>query len=193
MKTIKKYALIGVALIAPLAAMANNPIVELKKSESKKSVLLEIGNSQEEAKITILDNNLQTLFKEEVYSNYSKSFNLEELAEGRYLFMVKMKDKSLKYTLDVDKSQLNILDTKEDAAYEIFQAKDGRLNLSLLNLERKPVLVNIINPDGYITHEDKFEGELTVERSYNFEKALKGTYEVVVVQGDNVYRQKIKN
>ena len=70
----------------------------------------------------------------------------------------------------------------------------GKVYLNYLNLDGNTVVVKVIDDEGRVLYAEKFTESPTIEKAFNFEKALKGTYsiEVAVLEGDRTYSESLK-
>ena len=185
----------------------DEPIVRLIVKETGKTLRLNINHNGEGAEIRIIDDNSKThYFQRCMLYNYTHEFDFQEFPQGNYFFSIKVKQKFFEYYFKIEETSLALLRNKEVVKHRltipkkeegfkkwIIQLRKNRLCLSLLNPEKKPVTVKIYNPNGDLTHQDSFRDRAKIERSYNFETALLGSYEIIVRQGNKTFRKIVKN
>ncbi len=76
-----------------------------------------------------------------------------------------------------------------------YMRKQGeKVYLNYLNLEGNTVIVKVIDEEGRLLYIERFKDSPVVEKAFNFESAVKGTYkvEVEVKSGDRTYSESLK-
>ena len=64
--------------------------------------------------------------------------------------------------------------------------------VNLLNLDQEKVTIKVIDSEGRIVFEETFDGELVVEKAFNFEKAYEDNYTVVVVDNKKSFKEVVE-
>lgn len=86
---------------------------------------------------------------------------------------------------EVEKNLINI---KLDP---VFVKKGDKLFVNLLNLSQEKVTLKVYDSQNRLVFKETINGELVVEKSFNFEKAFEDEYTVVVVDESGTYRETI--
>lgn len=73
-----------------------------------------------------------------------------------------------------------------------FNEKGEHMVMSLLNVELSDVRIKVIDNSGRVLYREVIEGEVVIEKAFNFENAYSGEYRIVVEQGDERFIKKIK-
>ncbi|MDT0606914.1 hypothetical protein [Croceitalea rosinachiae] len=90
-----------------------------------------------------------------------------------------------KKTLEVEK---NLISVKLDP---VFKKKGQKLFVNLLNLDQEKVTIKVIDSEGRIVFKEVIEGDIVVEKAFNFEKAYEGNYTVVIIDNDKTFKEKV--
>jgi len=69
---------------------------------------------------------------------------------------------------------------------------NGVMFLNLLNLIEGKVVLKVLDSEGDTVYKESIDGELVVEKAFNFTKADAGTYTIVVVDYYGTYKKTIK-
>ncbi|MBT8318693.1 MAG: hypothetical protein KJP01_01015 [Gramella sp.] len=72
-----------------------------------------------------------------------------------------------------------------------FRTQGDRVILNLLNLDLDLVKLKVIDQHGRVLYRAVIEGELVIEKSFNFENAYEGIYRVMVISAGETYSEKI--
>lgn len=78
----------------------------------------------------------------------------------------------------------NILKLRKDPT---FKKKGDKILMNLLNLSEGKVILMVVDDQGRELFKDVIEGELIVEKSFNFRNAYDGEYTIVVVDYNGTY------
>ena len=73
-----------------------------------------------------------------------------------------------------------------------FKRKGDKLFINLLNLDQEKVTIKVIDSEGRIVFEETFDGELVVEKAFNFESAYEDNYTVVVVDNKKSFKEVVE-
>ncbi|WP_343488451.1 hypothetical protein [Allomuricauda sp. d1] len=83
----------------------------------------------------------------------------------------------------------NIIDVDVDPT---FMKKGDKLYMNLLNLDQEKVTVKVYDSNGRIVYKETFENSLIIEKAFNFEKAYKDYYTVVVIDDNKKFTEKVE-
>ena len=70
--------------------------------------------------------------------------------------------------------------------------KNNRVHLNLLNLDENPVQIVIRDGMGRKIHTETILKEKSIHKSFNFNKAYSGTYDIQVKDGKTIYSLEIE-
>ncbi len=71
----------------------------------------------------------------------------------------------------------------------VFIKKGEKLLLNLLNLTQGTVLVKVYDSENRLVYNETIEGEVVIEKAFNFERAFEDEYTVVVVDKLGTYKE----
>ncbi|WP_420321927.1 hypothetical protein [Flagellimonas sp.] len=70
----------------------------------------------------------------------------------------------------------------------VFVKKGDKLLVNLLNISQGKVILKIYDSQKRLVYNESINGELVVEKAFNFEKAFKDDYTLVVTDGTGTYK-----
>ncbi len=73
----------------------------------------------------------------------------------------------------------------------VFIKKGDKILLNLLNLTQGKVVVKVYDSEDRLVYSESIDGEIVIEKSFNFEKAFEDKYTVVVVDKLGTYQETI--
>ncbi|MEM9363118.1 MAG: hypothetical protein AAGA43_10805 [Bacteroidota bacterium] len=82
----------------------------------------------------------------------------------------------------------NLIDVTLDP---VFVKKGEKLMVNLLNLTEGIVLLKVYDSENRLVYSESIEGELVIEKAFNFEKAFEDKYTLVVVDKLGTYKETI--
>ena len=82
----------------------------------------------------------------------------------------------------------NLIDVTLDP---VFVRKGEKLMVNLLNLTEGTVLLKVYDSENRLVYSESIEGELVIEKAFNFEKAFEDEYTLVVVDKLGTYKETI--
>ena len=74
----------------------------------------------------------------------------------------------------------------------VFKKKGDKLFLNLLNLDQEKVTIKILDTEGRVVFIETLEGELVIEKAFNFENAFKNKYTVLVEDNNETFTETIE-
>ena len=81
--------------------------------------------------------------------------------------------------------------TKKETTRPVFKKKGDKLYMNLLNLDLEKVNIKVIDSENRVVFSEVIEGELVIQKAFNFEKAFEDKYTVVVKDSEGTYREKL--
>ncbi|WP_375323860.1 hypothetical protein [Flagellimonas sp. GZD32] len=73
----------------------------------------------------------------------------------------------------------------------VFVKKGQKVMMNLLNVSQGKVLLKVYDADKRLVFDEAIEGDIVVEKAFNFEKAFKGKYTIVVVDKFGTYTDEV--
>ena len=187
MKTIIKLSTVAGLLFSVAVGMAKEPKVNLISEGNEKSLVFQMDSQAKETSIKLIDEEDNVIFNDKVsLGQYAKRFNLSALPNGRYYLSTENAIKLYVYTINIDESELTLID-KEEKAKPIFRQKGDRLFLNLLNLDESKVDIKVMDSKNRVVFKETIEDESIVEKAFNFGKAYEDRYMVIVKDNNDVY------
>ena len=71
----------------------------------------------------------------------------------------------------------------------VFVKKGDKLFVNLLNLSQEKVSLKVYDSQNRLVFKETISGELVVEKAFNFEKAFKDSYTIVVVNETGTFKE----
>ncbi len=188
MKAILKFTTVAAFLLMVSIGKAEESKSDLFVEKEEKSMVFKLDAQVGKAILRFADANGTLIFSESIAQKieYSKKFDLNNLDQGEYTFSIDDKLKKVTYTLELTRNEVRIIKKKE-VAKPVFRKKEDRVFLNLLNLDGDKVTVKVVDSRDRVLFKEVFEGEMLIEKAFNFEEAYKGRYTVVVSDSNSTY------
>jgi len=74
----------------------------------------------------------------------------------------------------------------------VFKKKGNTLFVNLLNLDQQKVTIKVIDSEGRIVFIETLEGDLVIEKAFNFENAFRNDYTVMVVDNNETFKETVE-
>ncbi|WP_437399622.1 hypothetical protein [Flagellimonas lutimaris] len=71
----------------------------------------------------------------------------------------------------------------------VFVKKGQKIMMNLLNVSKGKVLLKVYDSEDRLVFDEAIDGDIVVEKSFNFEKAFKDEYTIVVVDKFGTYKK----
>lgn len=121
---------------------------------------------------------------------YVKKFDLSPLPLGDYFLRVENSMREVVYSISVEKNDISILGEKENLK-PIYRKEDGKVYISLLNLDRETVKVSVVDSQNRVLFSESFEEESIIEKAFNFSNAIEDDYTLVINDGESIYYESV--
>ena len=82
----------------------------------------------------------------------------------------------------------NFIDVELDPT---FKRKGDKLFVNLLNLDQEKVVIKVYDSQNRVVFKEVLEGDLVIEKAFNFESAYKDDYRVVVIDNKTAFEEKV--
>lgn len=189
MKNILRSTAVLALLLITTRGLANEPKLNLELEKDSKSLVFEMNSNDGESKIILTNNESKTIYSEKIIDESCvKKFNLKNLEFGTYHFTIENESKSVIYTLNGQIAGINITKIEENLIQvSIFRKVEKNVYVNLLNIDQNKVDIELLNQDGRVFFKEARKGESVDGKTFNFEKAKKGTYTINVNVGEKTY------
>ena len=178
-------------MFGALTASANEGKLDLTNGSTSKSVVYKMDSSARATTIKFVDVYGTIIYSEQIENmDYSKEFSLKDLEDGVYYFINEDALKKVTYTMRIANSEVTILEKKEEIK-PVFKQKEGMVYLNFLNRDKSPVSIEIIDSNNRSIFTEKLDNEFMVKKAFNFKKAFKDEYTIVVKDGGKAFYESI--
>ena len=192
MKAILKFTVAIAFMFTTVVSLAKEPKLYIVAGKDAKSLVFTLESQSDGTSIKFVDAKENLIYSERIAdeNGYTKRFDMSKLAEGQYTFEMEDTARVIRYTIRVETSNMEIVG-KTERTKPYFRRKGDRIYLNLLNLDKKGVQVKVYDSNNRLIYKELFEGELVVEKAFNFEKAFADNYTVVVKNSDDTYYEAV--
>lgn len=187
----KKLTLVIALMFVAVIGLAATPNLNVTPDQPK-SLNFSIETYEQETAIRLFDEQGNLIFSEYVtdQKSYSKRFDLSKLEKGFFLLKVENSLKEIIYTIEMNKLKVSIKDMNEILKPTII-TEDNKVKINFLNLAQENVVIKILDSNDRTVFEEVIEKTMVIEKAFNFEKAYKNNYMVMVKVNANSYYQPI--
>ena len=187
----KKLTLVIALMFVAVIGLAATPNLNVTPDQPK-SLNFSIDTYEQETAIRLFDEQGNLIFSEYVTDQklYSKRFDLSKLEKGFFLLKVENSLKEIVYTIEMNKLEVSIKDMNEILKPTII-TEDNKVKINFLNLAQENVVIKILDSNDRTVFEEVIEKTMVIEKAFNFEKAYKNNYMVMVKVNANSYYQPI--
>ncbi len=187
----KKLTLVIALMFVAVIGLAATPNLNVTPDQPK-SLNFSIETYEQETAIRLFDEQGNLIFSEYVtdQKSYSKRFDLSKLEKGFFLLKVENSLKEIIYTIEMNKLEVSIKDMNEILKPTII-TEDNKVKINFLNLAQENVVIKILDSNDRTVFEEVIEKTMVIEKAFNFEKAYKNNYMVMVKVNANSYYQPI--
>ncbi len=193
MKTILKFTAVVAFMFITMTSRANELKFSLVADKDAKSLVFELESGSKESIVKLIDGHTNIIYQERISNEgYAKRFNLKDLEPGTYYFSVENPIKNVVYTLNVERTEVEIVKRKDNKAKVVFRKVGDKVYVNLLNQDLDKVDIKIVNGNNTAVYHESFNDSLTVGKVFNFEKAIADRYTIVVSDGHDSYYENIE-
>lgn len=190
-KTLKFTAVVAFMFVT-LISSANEFKSSVVTGGNGKGLTFKLDAIAEETEIKLINEDNVVLYSETIskHVEYLKRFDFQNLEDGVYTMEVEDSLKLITYTISLKDNQTVVLDEKAKSK-PVFRTKGEVVYLNLLNLDEKSVTVEVYDNADRIVFSEELGDEMIIEKAFNFTKAFKGQYTVIVKKSENTYYESI--
>ena len=187
MKTILSLVFAGFTATSVLASgnlrvnvlPVNDDLVEVNISNVKMSTF----------EIDVKNENGDVVFYKETKApsrSYKRNYDFTRLEDGTYFLTVKVDNELTETKFNIERGKLNVLDVNKSME-PVFIFKNKELKLTYLNFEGEKTKVLVYGNNRDLYYEKELAQDFSQHLGLDFSKASRGSYEVVLTNGFNVY------
>ena len=175
MKNLLKISLIAATMFTASATYANEDVFTLTvKSEDNKSIRFSIDEASD-IKLSIRELNSQVLFEENIHSEgaSTKTYDLNALPDGEYVLNVAYEAKVAEYTIVIKNDKAVVSAPKvTELLKPVFTQEQSILTLSLDNVDKGPIEVQILNEYNDELYNEIFTDKAKLVKKFNTGKTF---------------------
>lgn len=192
MKASLKFTIAVAFMFTTVVSLAKEPKLYIVAGKETKNLVFSMETQSDETSIKFVDAENNLIYSERIVdeNGYTKRFDMSRLAEGEYTFEMEDTTRLIQYTIKVETSNMEIVE-KTERTKPYFRRKGDHVYLNFLNLDEKGVQVMLYDSSNRLIYKELFEGELVVEKVFNFEKAFEDSYTVVVKDSNDTYYEAV--
>lgn len=168
-------------LIATMGYATEIPQMNVVKAENQKALIAYKASFNTTLEVTLTNSEGEILYfkrTEKPQSEYRKIFDFAELGNGKYNVSINYGNQSINRELTIKNKRLEV--GTAIRMYEPFLTmKDGKLNLSHLNVPMKNVYLNIYNKGEHVSGANLGK-QMAIQKCIDMSTLQGGEYEVVV-------------
>ena len=189
-KIVRSIATVALMFVVA-TSMAKEPTLRVTNN-TEKSLDFEMDAPSGKTVISILDIDGVIIYSEKIASaaTYSKKFDLRNLPDGDYTFKVEETLKETIFEFDIDNSTV-ILEERKENAKPVFNKNGQKVLLNLLNTDKGDVNITIYDSENRVVFNETVVDTFLVQKAFNFEKAYKDNYLMVVKNRENTFFENI--
>lgn len=193
MRTVIKFVAMIAIMFTAAVGTAKDPSHSLVTKNDSKSFIFHMNLQLHETTVSLLNMENETLYIEHLKSEYSydKVFKMDNLEDGSYTLKAENSLKTVTYYLELTDGVVKMVKMDENVK-PIFRRKGDIVYLSLLNLSKNDVRVNVLDSQNRVVFDEKFSNTILVEKVFNFEKAFNDSYSVIVKDDFGTYIENIE-
>jgi hypothetical protein len=178
MKTTIKKMILAVMVITLVSANAIAFEDSLKVNDEK-SFDLVLTEVTKQTQISLLDKRNNVLFTKTIEGgeNFSKTFNLELLAEGDYFVEIEDEIKLKRLALEVNENDVTSCSSSQHEYFKpVVNEKGSTVYVSHFSPSMDPLYVAIYNNKNEMIHEEILKGKMDLGKKFDFSRTYSGEY-----------------
>jgi len=196
---ITRKVLLATTMVVSMLSYANESFVSIIKKDSKKAALV-FNDVKKGNQLSITDDTGVLLYKELIKKSgvYAKGFDLTVLPEGKYVFKLSTDTKIKAMPFTVNSKTIYFNKALETTTHKpIIRVKDNLAYITKLNLDLKPVNINVYFSSFEKPNSEKLIYTETIYNTKDIGKVLnlkskaKGKYRIALVTENLSYTETI--
>lgn len=191
MKRAIKFSVILALMFATNGTMGAEPKVSVDKAT--KNIVIELDKPTSEYLVRFIDMDDHVIYSKRIDKNgiRDKKLDLTKLRIGNYALTVENNLRIVEFMITIEETGVSLV-SKKIGYKPVFRKKKGSVYLNLLNSDLNPVSIEVHDAMGRLLSSERMDGILNVSKSFDFNKAFKGSYSIKVKNGDTVYTEVIE-
>lgn len=194
---IKSMLTFGVYLAFTVVLFANGtqPTLQITKADFDKKISFVVEGLNGNASVRLTDKDDISLFSQVVEgsSSYRKIFDLTALPNGTYHFEFTTETRTVLQPFTITDMGIRLKEADQKLRYiPIVKVKKGLVDVSLLNIKRANIDIEISKIGGELVHEESLKNVLKVSRRFNVSNLSPGTYLVKIRTHEKTYYKEVQ-
>lgn len=189
MKNLIKTTLVVAVMLGTCTSYANDTLETAPKVISNASTF---NNVKRGHQVSIKDISGATIYTEvvEINGDFNPSYDLTSLKDGLYTIELS-KDFEIKIKAFVVASKtVTFLEKAEKTVFKpVFRTADNKVLISQLAINQEKPLEVKIYFENELIHSETISDEVIINRVYNLQKDVTGSYKVILKANDRVYKE----
>ncbi|RZJ73323.1 hypothetical protein [Flavobacterium sp.] len=197
MKNVMKFGLVMAMLFGmAFSAFANTKDFSLRITKAAgKTVSFSLAEAKN-VTLSIYGQNEGILFQETFMSDghLSRTYDLNAFPVGNYTLETESATEVTRYEIAVDANSARIVDEVKAVVKKpmVVKKANERVTLSIINVEKTPVKIAIIDESGIEIYNETFPAELSLTKAFNFGNVVYGNYTFVTQYSNKTFTDSIK-
>lgn len=195
MKTMKTIFAAMLAILSTSVAMASGNLKVNLASNETESAVVEITNTKMvNYEIQLFDEKSNLIYSMETEvprEDFTKRYDLSQLENGNYLYIVKTNNEKVTKQLAIDGGKVQVLDVRKTLEPYISR-EDDMIKLSYLNFGNENVKMYVYAADNTLLAENELGNEFAIHKGINVSDLLPGTYELILTNDQDVFHHTVE-
>lgn len=194
MKNFLKLSLLFALVLTAISAQAGEADFSLNVKKEKGKTVSFALNEVKKIELSIYDTSDKLIHTERISSNghINRTYDLAALPEGTYYLEAETEMKIAKYAITVVGETATLSDLALSEVYKpIVLNNNGKVSLSILNLDKSPVSVLIYDTDGNEVYNNVFEGQQTVDKFFDITSVPREKYTFVMSYDNKTFTETV--
>jgi hypothetical protein len=193
MKTVKFFSAFSlIAILCVSMTYANVlPLDDIIIGNTTESVSVNWKNlGKQTVHVKIINENQVVVMDEKVKNQveFLKQYRVTTLPSGRYNLVITKEKSRITQPFSVQNGELSVLETdKKVKHFPTFSQKNGSLSINFFLGYFGTITVKVLDDYGNTVYSQKNENAFCLHKSYNFDRAERGTYKVELVADGEVF------
>jgi len=193
MKTITSLSILLVTILLSNSSYATENFKVSLTAKTEGKALLNVSNDSKHIyAIDISDSYGNMIYSYETtnsQANFNQTLDFSELEDGLYKMNVQMDGAKYVKHLSVNESIVSI-EKSIKKTEPIFQFQNNVINVSHLNHGEEKTSVHIYQ-NGSLVWDKELENKLAINKRFNISNLDPGTYNFVLISGDDIYEYQV--
>ncbi|TRZ41787.1 DUF3244 domain-containing protein [Robertkochia solimangrovi] len=189
-KLISRIMLVALFTIATVTMARASEFYLSVKQDDCRTIDLILPKADQPLKISFTDEEGEILYFDEK-SNFSSNirrYDFNSLPNGDYFFVVESETKIAKVPLTFVEGKTIIAADKEETIYKpYFRVENKVISMNMLSIDETPVEVKVYDSSDILLYDEVLTGNKSLGKRFDFTKASRGDYKIVVKHDGNTF------